>query len=118
MSEDMMKGQRSHPEGEGERKKGTSESSGVDYNRGQRPPQPPPYSLAHQMRALGLGINSNGPALQGEKYQLSIAKLILFLCSSLSNNFLWSTSGPRHFYGVCLVSPNSEERLLNKGLNF
>ncbi|KAL7639658.1 UNVERIFIED_CONTAM: hypothetical protein RMT77_010161 [Armadillidium vulgare] len=65
LSEELVKGGRTLPEGEGSRENENPEgSSNGEYHRNHRPPHPPPYSLAHQMRALGLGIGGSGPLSQ------------------------------------------------------
>lgn len=59
--DDFTKKDRIHPEGEG-----IDGYGGAQEKAPNRPPQPPPYSLSHHMRAVGLGIANNGQNIAGD----------------------------------------------------
>lgn len=69
LREELSKMDRIHPEGEGVE----SQDSHIDPQNvskeksvGSRPLQPPPYSLSHHLRAVGLGLTSRTPLGPGK----------------------------------------------------
>lgn len=64
LREELSKMDRIHPEGEGvESQDSHLDSQNVSKEKplGSRPLQPPPYSLSHHLRAVGLGLTSRTP---------------------------------------------------------
>ncbi|XP_047468967.1 coiled-coil domain-containing protein 85C-like [Penaeus chinensis] len=57
LGEELSKMDRIHPEGEGLESQLPTKEKSV----GSRPPQPPPYSLSHHLRAVGLGLTNRTP---------------------------------------------------------
>ena len=75
--EELSKVDRSHPEGE------VADSYEMAFHHppkekgmNSRPPQPPPYSLSHHLRAVGLGLTNRTPLGPGQS--------CYFLCSKFN----------------------------------
>lgn len=79
LGEELAKMDRIHPEGEGLE----SQLANKEKSVGSRPPQPPPYSLSHHLRAVGLGLTNRTPLGPGQLYHFCLYMECLLLYNKM-----------------------------------
>lgn len=69
LSEELIKMDRIHPDGEVTEFHESNQDTQIhakDKTLSSRPPHPPPYSLSHHLRAVGLGLTGRTPLGPGK----------------------------------------------------